>query len=129
MSPQHVRHALDAYFAGMRSMDAERFFAAFADDAVVYHPVGMPPLEDREALRRFYVDGVLGAFRHVSVDPDQIIIVGNEAAVKWTAHGTTHAGKAVEIGGIDIATINEAGKVQQLRSYWDPGELNAEVSA
>jgi steroid Delta-isomerase len=128
MVEDRVRRALDVYYAGLRSMDVEQFVAAFAEDAVVYHPVGFPPYLTNDTRREFY-NRLVAIFAAVSVEPDQIIITGDEAAVKWTARGATRGGGSLLLGGIDIVTINDAGKVQHLRSYWDPEDFTAQTNA
>ncbi len=126
MSSEQMRQALDAYFDGIRSMDAEQYVAAFADDAVVEDPVGTPPLANHDARRQFYA-GIASLFRNLSLDPDHLYVNGNQAAVKWTGHATSKGGKAIEFDGIDVLTINDAGTVQTVMAYWDVGMMLAQV--
>lgn len=48
-------------------------------------------------------------------------------AIKWTGHGTAKNGKQATFSGIDVIDLNDAGKIQHLRAFWDPGALMAQV--
>src|SRR4030088_2332944 len=126
MTPEQVQQAGDVWFAGINSMDVEQYLAACAEDAVLYEPVGTPPLENHDARRQF-IAGINSLFQHVSLAQDHTYIAGNQAAVKWSAHGTAKNGKAFEFGGIDILTFNDAGQVQTQMAYWDPSALMAQI--
>jgi steroid Delta-isomerase len=63
----------------------------------------------------------------VGLTEDQVFIAGNQAAVKWTATGVSKRGNNVRFEGIDVFTINEAGKIQELQAYWNPAEMVAQL--
>ena len=123
-----VEQAVKAYFKALRAMDVEAWVGTFAADAVSHDPVGSPPLEGHGALRAF-LSGVLGLFERVGLQEDRVFIAGNEAAVKWTGQGRGKNGREVRFEGIDVMTVNEAGKIQTVRAYWDAGEVIAQVTA
>ena len=52
---------------------------------------------------------------------------GNGAAVKWTGHGTSTSGREVNFEGIDIFEVNDDGKIQTVRAYWNPAEMIAQL--
>lgn len=126
MSEEIIRQSINDYFAAISALDCEAWIAVFAADAVSYEPGG-PPLEGHAALRMFF-NGVAGGFETIEMKPDQIFPVGNEAGVKWSAHGTGKNGREVNFEGIDVFAINEAGKIQAVRAYWNPAAMMAELT-
>lgn len=128
MSTDRVQKAVADYFAAIRAMDASAWIATFAEDATSYDPVGAPPNAGHAALRQFF-EGICGAFETVGLFEDQVFISGNEAAVKWTGRGTGKNGRAVTFEGIDVFEINDAGKIQTVRAYWNPAAMMAELQS
>ncbi|MDQ3821177.1 MAG: nuclear transport factor 2 family protein, partial [Acidobacteriota bacterium] len=105
-----------------RAMDIEAWVATFAPDATSYDPVGAPPTVGHDALRQFFT-ALASTFDKVSITEDQIFIAGNGAAVKWTGQGTGKNGRKVKFEGIDVFELDEAGLIQTIRAYWNPGEV------
>ena len=125
MSSTIINDVVTRYFAAIRALDLEAWIATFAVDAINYEPGG-PPLEGRESLRMFF-NGVAGGFETIEMTPDNLFIVGNEVAVKWSARGVGKNGRNVTFEGIDVFTINKAGMIQMLKAYWDPEAMMAEL--
>lgn len=42
-----------------------------------------------------------------------------QLALNWRGQGTGHNGVAVEFDGIDVVTLDSAGKILRLEAYWD----------
>jgi steroid Delta-isomerase len=61
--------------------------------------------------------------------PDRIFVAGNEAGVKWSARGMGKNGRNVTFEGIDVFTINNAGKIQTMKGFWDPEAMMDELMA
>ncbi|HYY57543.1 MAG TPA: nuclear transport factor 2 family protein [Pyrinomonadaceae bacterium] len=125
MSNELIQKAVADYFAATRAMDAARWVATFAEDGVSHDPAA-PPARGHEALRLFF-ESIAGAFREVGLTEDNVFVVGREAAVKWTGRGVGHKGREVVFEGIDIFEIDEAGKIQTVRAYWNPAALMAQL--
>jgi steroid Delta-isomerase len=125
MSTEMVHKAVTAYFAATRAMDAGAWVETFAEDGTSYDPAA-PPATGHTALRQFF-EGIAGAFSRVGLTEDNVFVVGREAAVKWTGRGVGHNGREVVFEGIDFFEINEAGKIQTLRAYWNPAALMAQL--
>ena len=126
MSPEVVARTIRAYFAALRAMDQEAWVNTFAVDADSYDPVGSPAIHGHQKLAEFF-QSIAGAFQEVGLTEDHVFIAGNGAAVKWTGRGTSRQGKAVLFEGIDVFEINESGKIQSLRAYWNPAEMVAQL--
>lgn len=125
MSQETVHQIIQEYFAAISTLNCEAWIATFAADAVSHEP-GNPPLAGHDALRAFF-NGVAGGFETIEMKPDQIFAVGNEAGVKWSAHGTGKNGRQVAFEGVDVFTVNDTGKIQLIKAYWDPAAMMAEL--
>ena len=122
MPPDVVARTIRAYFAALRAMDQDAWVDTFAVDAISHDPVGSPPIRGHQKLAEFF-QSLAGAFKEVGLTEDHVFIAGNGAAVKWTGRGTSKQGKTVLFEGIDVFELNEEGKIQQLRAYWNPAEM------
>jgi steroid delta-isomerase len=123
-----IEKAVAAYFLALRNMDVEAWVSTFASDAVSHDPVGTAPLVGHDALRGF-LTGVLGLFERVGLQEQQIFVAGNEAAIKWAGSGRGKNGRDVEFEGIDVMTVNDHGKIQTVRAYWNAGAVIAAVTS
>ncbi len=126
MSPEVISKVVRDYFAATRSMDERAWVNTFAADAVSYDPVGGPRIEGHQGLAVFF-QSIMGAFKEVGLREEQIFIAGNGAAVKWTGRGVSQQGNKVHFEGIDVFEVNEQGKIQNLRAYWNPAEMMAQL--
>jgi steroid Delta-isomerase len=126
MSPEAIAKTVKDYFAALRAMDQQAWVNTFAEDAVSNDPVGALPINGHQKLGEFF-QTITGAFKEVGLTEDQVFIAGNSAAVKWTGRGTSKQGRAVQFEGIDVFTINEAGKIETLHAYWNPAEMVAQL--
>jgi steroid delta-isomerase len=126
MSTDRIQKAVADYFAATRAMDAQAWVSTFAADAISNDPVGAPPTSGHDALRQFF-DGIVGAFEKVGLFEDQVFVSGNEAAVKWTGRGTGKNGREITFEGIDVFEVNDEGKIQTIRAYWNPAAMMAEL--
>ena len=126
MSPEVIAKVIKEYFAALREMNQNAWVNTFAEDAISHDPVGAPAIEGHQKLAEFF-QSIMAAFREVGLTEDQVFIAGNQAAVKWTGAGVSKQGNKVRFEGIDVFTINEAGKIQALRAYWNPAEMVAQL--
>jgi steroid delta-isomerase len=128
MSTDRTQKAVADYFSAIRAMDVQAWVSTFATNAISHDPVGAPPAEGHDALRQFF-ESIAGAFEKVALFEDHVFVNGNEAAVKWTGRGTGKNGRPVTFEGIDIFEINDEGKIQSIRAYWNPAVMMAELQA
>lgn len=126
MSPENVSQTVKDYFAALRAMDEKAWVNTFAEDAVSHDPVNAPPIVGHQKLAEFF-QSVTAAFKEVGLTEDQVFIAGNSAAVKWTGRGISKQGRKVHFEGIDVIEVNDAGKIQTLRAYWNPAEMMAQL--
>jgi steroid delta-isomerase len=93
---------------------------------VSHDPVGMPPLVGHAALRRAMQE-LCDAVEQVGRYADHVFVAGNDAAIKWTGRCIGRNGRAVTFAGIDVVTVNAAGKITTVMTYWDPQAMRAEL--
>jgi len=126
ISPEKISHAVRAYFLAIRAMDADAFANTFAEDGTTYDPVGTPGVTGREAIREF-LTSICKNFKSVGLTEESVFVAANGAAVKWKGRGTSATGKEVNFEGIDVFEVNEDGKIQTVRAYWNPAEMIAQL--
>ena len=126
ISPDRISRAVRGYFLAIRAMDADAFANSFAEDGTTYDPVGSPGITGRTAIRDFLIS-IAQNFKSVSLTEDSVFVAGNGAAVKWTGKGTSTTGKEVNFEGVDVFEVNEDGKIQTVRAYWNPAEMIAQL--
>jgi steroid delta-isomerase len=126
ISPDKISRAVRAYFLATRAMDADAFANTFAEDGTTFDPVGTPGITGRAAIREFLAS-ICKNFKSVGLTEDSVFVAGNGAAVKWTGHGTSANGKDVKFEGVDVFEVNDDGKIQTVRAYWNPAEMIAQL--
>ena len=126
ISPEKISRAVRAYFLAIRAMDADAFANTFAEDGTTFDPVGTPAITGRDAIREF-LTSICKNFKSVGLTEESVFVAGSGAAVKWTGQGTSGTGKEVKFEGIDVFEVNEDGKIQTVRAYWNPSEMIAQL--
>lgn len=126
MSPEEIESIVNSYLENISAMNAEGWVDNFAKDALSYDPVGEPPTVVHEGFQEF-IGQLKAVFAKLEASKDSIFIAGNEAAVKWTMRGVSKTQKAVTCEGITILEINDAGKIQTTRAYWNPKTIIAQL--
>jgi uncharacterized protein (TIGR02246 family) len=126
MSLETIQAAITAYFNALETMNPERWVENFAEDALIYDPVGNPPNKARENYQQFF--GLLSmAFAKLEITQDFVRVGGNSAAVKWTMRGFGKNGKEGVAEGITVFELNEVGKLEKVSSYWDDRAMMSQI--
>jgi steroid delta-isomerase len=126
MNRETVKATVTSLIAAIQKRDCDAWLACFADDARNYNPVGTPPIQGHDGLRRIF-DNMVGVMKDWKFTAESMFVAGNEAAVKYTATGVLKNGKMVVIDGINVYEVNEQGKVQTVRAYWHPAEVATQM--
>lgn len=114
-----VETVAHAYFAALASGDIAAWVELFADDAISHDPVGSPHAGKGE-IRSFLTEFVTQHFHSVALYQREVISNGHDAAVKWEGIAEGLNGQSVTFSGIDVISINKAGKIQTVYAFWDP---------
>ena len=117
---QQIEHAIETHFDAWNKADKARWMANFADNAVLEDPVGGPTKVGRAAVEKSwdhsFVEGHSWKIEHVLMQ-----ICTDQAALHVRSYGIVD-GKTIEIDGIEIYTIDDAGKVAYIKTYFNPPE-------
>lgn len=122
MSPEAIEQLVRAYFTHMGTMTPQGWLDIFAEDAVIYDPVGNPPNKVHQDSEKFFAM-LSQIFQQLEVTADKIFVAGNGAAVQWTMRGVANNGKLGTTQGISVFDINNAEKIQQVSSYWSETDM------
>jgi steroid delta-isomerase len=126
MSPEQIESIVNSYLENISAMNPEGWVENFAEDALSYDPVGEPPTLVHEGFQEF-IGQLKAVFTTLEATKEHIFIAGNEAALKWTMRGVSKTQKNVTFEGITIFEINDAGKIQTTRAYWNPKTIIAQL--
>ena len=126
MSRDAMQATISGYFAAIRAMDEAAFTAVFAPDATSHDPVGAPPFSGHDGLRKFF-GGMKSTFKELDMQETAVYINKNEAAVHWQADGVGKNGKTTHFTGINVFDFNLNGQISNLRAYWDPRAMMAQL--
>ena len=87
-----------------------------ADDVTQIDPVGSTPNQGKEALGTFF-DGLFEVCERIAFDNRDRFVAGDEAALLFTIVQTKKDGTELTIDGIDVFTVDEAGKIALIKGY------------
>lgn len=120
---QQIEQAIHTHFDAWNKQDKTRWMANFAADAVLEDPVGGPKKVGRDAVEKSW-DHSFKEGHFWTIEPVLMQICTDQAALHVRSKGTVD-GTAIEIDGIEIYTIDDAGKVAYIRTYFNPPEGQA----
>ena len=124
---QTIERVVAAYFSALREMDIERLLELFDEDAVSWDPVGSPPLRVRDKSNNYF-RALSTIFSKMALREEEVFVAGSEAAVRWTGVAILRTNpREVDFEGISVFEINEQGRIQSVRSYWDKATLMARL--
>jgi len=116
-SEAQVRAAVDGHVSAWNDQDRDRWVALWADDVTFDDPVGAPTKHGRAAVEKSW-DSSQRPGRRWILDPQQVIIGGDEAAVVMHNHGDVD-GKKVLVRGIEIYKVRPDGLIGAVRAYFE----------
>jgi steroid Delta-isomerase len=110
--------------AAVGSGDREAWLSSYSDDAVLHDPVGGSPLDPegkgiagRTELERFW--DLTIAPNEISFDVREVHAAGDEAAFVATVSAKFPTGNTVTYDGVFIYAVDDQGRIETLRGYWD----------
>lgn len=103
------------YTDAVTRTDVEAIVGLYAPNAKIQIPVGGPVHDGIDAIRAFYRDNELAEALKVS---GPACVAGLEAAVPLIAH-VRRDGRLLELDVIDVAEIDEQGRVLSMRAFFD----------
>jgi len=115
---------IDRYYGALNDADWDAWLGFFADDVVVDsqldgHAEGIQSLRDAV--------GTIGRrYTRFSMEPEHVLVHGDEAAVFWQFEATTTAGDPIDVRGANYFRVRD-GKIVYFRNVHDPAPFQAIV--
>lgn len=106
---------LARYAACVTAGDVDGILSLYAPDARIQIPVGGPVHEGIDAIRAFYRDNELAEQLEIT---GPACVAGREGAVPMRAR-IARDGRRLELDVIDVAEIDEQGRLVRLRAFFD----------
>jgi steroid delta-isomerase len=105
----------EKYTRAVTATDVDTIVSIYAPEARIQIPVGGPWSEGIEAIDVFYRENELAESLEVA---GPACVAGSEAAVPLRAV-VVQAGRRLELDVIDVAEVDEAGRVLSMRAFFD----------
>jgi len=116
----HVKH--------WNAMDKDAWLALFADDVEYEDPPGTVASRGVEVMSTHAWDGSFTPEKRWILEPVLVIECGNEAQVHMRNHGSV-AGVPRWVDSIELWRVNDAGKVDLVRAFWEiPEEIREHLA-
>ncbi len=123
MTEAEVRAFVVRYFhAALEETDLDIFANLYTEDGVLEDPVGTPPLRGRAAIREFLRRG-RGLIARTNVTVREVMVCGDESAVRWSVEMHTIQGASMTHEGIGIFTFAGPGQLRHVKEYYDASRL------
>jgi steroid delta-isomerase len=112
---ESIADVLARYAAFVTAGDVDGIVGLYAPEATIEIPVGGPVHRGIDAIRAFYRDNELAEKLEIT---GPACVAGREAAVPMKAR-IARGGRLVEIDVIDVAAVDESGRLTKLRAFFD----------
>ena len=117
-SKAQIEHAIRNHFEAWNSKDKARWLANFADDVRLEDPVGGLPKIGKDGLEKSWLNSFKDG-HDWKIEVVLMQVCADQAALHVKNHGKVD-NNPVELDSIEIYTINDAGKVAYIRTYFNP---------
>ena len=118
LTPEQIEALVTDVFNKFAAFDAQGTAALYAPDGTIEDPVGTTPVQGTQAIIA-YLQTFPTILDEIRVQHFDVTVAGQEAAIKWRLRFKTKTGNVFFVDGIGIFKINENGKVQSDREYFD----------
>jgi steroid delta-isomerase len=116
---QRTRRALEAYVEAWRTGDREALLDVFAADATWEDPAGTPPYRGHERIGGFWDQSHQGGAT-LTPQVQRIVVCGREGVLLFRMVVRSPGGGGMGIDVCDVMEVNDEGKIQVAKAYWDP---------
>ena len=121
-----IEATIRAYAGAWAADDRAAWLSTFAESATQEDPVGSRVRRGRAEIGEFW-DTAMAAYDSIEIVPDNVFVVGNEAAMQWTIIALS--GRAgVTLAGVDVFTFDDAGYITSVRAYWERPRAEEHIS-
>lgn len=116
-----ARQAILDHVQHWNAMDKDAWLGLFADDVEYEDPPGTVASRGVEVMSSHAWDGAFTDVKRWILEPVKVIECGREAQVYMRNHGAVD-GVPVLVESIELWRVDEAGKVDLIRAFWEPPE-------
>ena len=127
LTPEQIEAIVRDMYNKFAAFDAQGTTDMFAPDGTIEDSVGSTPIQGTEAILAYQqtFPTLLDEIRFQSVD---ITVGGQEAAIKWRIRLKTKTGNVFFLDGIGIIKVNENGKIQSDRNFFDLAYFQSQLT-
>lgn len=127
-TPKQVRQVLENYIKAWATGDKALFLSLFAEDARWSDPVGTPEFKGHEGIGKLWDFAHQDPARKLDPKIEEIRACANEGILRFTMSvRIPHTHQGLDLSVIDYMVLNDAGKIQMARAFWD--DTNASIPA
>ena len=126
-----------SYFEALGRRDRDAQMNWYAPDGVGRFYGLQDEPNDRDQVRQFFSE-LFDAFPDFTIEVRDLILEGDQAAVRWRATGTFSGssrflgllptGESIDLEGVDIVRVRD-GKIARIDAYTDSSELARQLGA
>ena len=118
LTPEQIEAIVTEMFNKFAAFDAQGTTDMFAPDGTIEDPVGSTPIQGSQAILA-YQQSFPTILNEIRIQSFDVTVGGHEAAVKWRLRFKTKTGNVFFVDGIGIINVNENGKIQSDREFFD----------
>lgn len=126
LTPEQTEAMIEDAFDGLVAFDFPRVLNHFADDSVLEDPVGTAPIQGKPAIAA-YLETFPTLFKQLKLYSLDVKVCGQEAAVTWRIRFKTKTGNVFFLDGVGIFKLNQEGKIQSEREFFDLAYFMAQL--
>jgi len=118
LPPEQVEAIVTEMFNKFAAFDAQGTANMFAPDGTIEDPVGTTPIQGTQAIIA-YLESFPTILNEIRIQSFDVTVCGQETAIKWRLRFKTKTGNVFFVDGIGIVKVNENGKIQSDREFFD----------
>ena len=123
LTKDDVRDVLATYIKAWEQQDPDLIVTIFTPAATYHERVLRDPIPDREAIRRYWQDKVVGSQANITCELLSLYLDGDTAIAEWLAEFDDVA-EGVRKRMKEIAVLTFEGRlISSLREYWSSEEI------
>jgi len=120
-TPDQLRAAVAHYVDTINGRDPAAIAALFTEDAVQADPASQPPNVGRDAITRFFTDGI-GASDDWTFAATAVHTCASTEAIDFSI-AVQVGGGTMQISGIEVFEADDDGRFRSAHAYWDDADV------
>jgi steroid delta-isomerase len=120
-TPDQLRAAVVHYVETVNGRDPEAIAGLFTEDAVQADPASQPANVGRDAITRFFTDGI-AASEDWTFEATAVHTCASTVAVDF-AIAVQVGGGTMRISGIEVFEADDDGRFSSAHAYWDDADV------